>query len=615
VAAVPHFPISAGLSRASGLPQQRNERVMSIRTFFVVTLTAALIAAAPGQSSQSVPATPLVTVPSASGNGQPPAASADDPGFLTLRLWRRETNSSTEKCMMVEADGRFHREWLDQDGWGTSTKAFENRLTTEEMKRLSEVLGSREFRAIHYDVPGYSRSARLSVDVWRKEGSQRLHFPNDKASKTFDALRPLLQWWKQMDQKAAPQAKAVTRCTAMPQVPAQQSSTTTHVAPQPVAAKSIQNADEGLPGEKNASIISFGPLSEIPFSPMRFFQHDNGLQQKCMMIEQDGSFHREETSVALRGTHTKAFAGKLSPADLTALAQIAGSEEFRSIVQIQDPRELGLLSSGSAAINVWRQGSVQELFFSEKSLQSNKGPLAALMRWWKKAEKLPVTPLGDEEIDSCRPRKGGLDDLLSPSAASEFSVSLIPAASTQSAGVPAFSRFRITRLQSLYWVGSISLVRPRVFEHFSDCLTVRADGFVRAERHNYFFDVNAKVQGGLDPFRSNTDAVHSHHRVKVFEGTLTNADFAALRAILDSQAFRKFASAPQQFQSGTLPSGFDILDFEIVRGAQRQQMRFRTAAERQPAQSFLDPLVLWWKKTSAQLPEARNATANNCALP
>jgi len=571
----------------------------SRRVVLILVFLAVLAMAASAQDAQPATSAASAAGP-ARGNAQPA-----DPGFEHLRLWQgqyyRVSRSSVEECIVVLEDGRFHREKVEQAPEGTHTKAFQGTLSSEDLAQLAAIVGSDEFRSVHFDALGQElrpSARKLSVDIWRKNGKQSLNFPDEEIRKKYDdTLEPLLGWWKKIDREETPATNAITGCQVGRKNPAQ-----------PKVAAPVASPVAPAPGAQHQdaqNIAGSGTVSPsaIPFFYLRLWQSEqsgfSGVRtQKCMVIHGDGSFHREEISQGANGTRSKVFKGTLSPAELTALTQITSTGQFRSIVHVWQPEQMTLRSDPAIAMNIWRPDGPQEFFFPDRlSRQPYKDTVGALVKWWDEASKQPATPLGDSDADSCRPPAEDLNDLLSSSAATagttaQASKDVASGANTAPAGDITFSQFRISRQRSLSWYGS-DFWGGGGSENASSCLLVGGDGRVHGEQHLQF---------------------HGQNVAKVFEGTLIPADLKTLQVLLSPQALKDIPSPQRLIDPAERASANDRLLLAVLRrGGQRKLIGFPNPVGRIPTQ-FTDPLLLWWEKVSAQFPEAKNAVANHCAL-
>ncbi len=497
----------------------------------------------------------------------------------------RITRTTEQECIVVEGNGRFHRERVEQAREGTSTKAFEGTLTPDDLKQLSAILGSDEFLSTHNNTLNQAYrfgDKKLSIDVWRKNNQkQSLYFPDEEIADKYNGrLDALLQWWKTVAHEEAPATKDVTGCRVIPHTPSEQAG---------IAA--------ATPNSAGANPV---PAASARFGEMRLWQgvgnaFSGTLKQKCMVVERDGSFHREETSQGLNGTRSKVFAGKLSPAEEKELAQIVATPAFRLLVHLKPPERV-ILNWSDPAVSMgvwWSDGSEQIYFPDTLSRKPYKETAVALVKWWDEASKSGVE-IDQNEADSCRPRAANVDDMFPVSTAAQTESvrkSAVPVAVNQTAADLDFSQLRIARNRRMSWYGSIFwgwIGTQRLF----DCMTLTPDGKFHAEHRLVF---------------------HGQNTVKVVEGTLGASDRKSLQAVFDPDQLFSITTAGRQPADGRVMEQ-DSLVFQMRRGNHHQRLFFQDLKDRQPYDSTLAPLMHWWQKTSLEFPEAKNATANECSM-
>jgi len=128
-------------------------------------------------------------------------------------------------------------------------------------------------------------------------------------------------------------------------------------------------------------------------------------------------------------------------------------------------------------------------------------------------------------------------------------------------------------------------------EHY--CMLVFADRSFHAEK------ANRKM--GKDRIR------------KVYEGQLSEADWNALGAIIDSKEFRELrvpASPAPLVVENSHPYAISV-----ARGKGFQNLEFLTDKSRKPYESQLKPLLQWWKSVrSVRMPESEAPPDSRCAL-
>jgi hypothetical protein len=100
---------------------------------------------------------------------------------------------------------------------------------------------------------------------------------------------------------------------------------------------------------------------------------------------------------------------------------------------------------------------------------------------------------------------------------------------------------------------------------------------------------------------------------KVYEGTLSEADWNALGGIIDSEGFRALNVPP------TVPplviQDAHTVTISVARDAKFQNMEFLDNKSRKPYESQLKPLLQWWKSFRGErMGESKAAPDARCAL-
>ena len=128
---------------------------------------------------------------------------------------------------------------------------------------------------------------------------------------------------------------------------------------------------------------------------------------------------------------------------------------------------------------------------------------------------------------------------------------------------------------------------------------------VFADRH--FHSEKARLSRGKDKDR------------KVYEGELSDADWNALRGIIDSEGFRSL-NVPQSVPPLVIQDVHTIT-ISVARDAKFQNMEFLDNNSRKPYQTQLKPLLQWWKSlrgertaVSKAAPDARCTLDNTHAV-
>jgi hypothetical protein len=100
---------------------------------------------------------------------------------------------------------------------------------------------------------------------------------------------------------------------------------------------------------------------------------------------------------------------------------------------------------------------------------------------------------------------------------------------------------------------------------------------------------------------------------KVYEGTLSEADWTALGGIIDSDRFRAL-NVPEGIPPLVIQDAHTIT-ISVARDAKFQNMEFLDNKSRQPYNPQLKPLLQWWKSfRGARLPESHAAPDARCSL-
>jgi hypothetical protein len=100
---------------------------------------------------------------------------------------------------------------------------------------------------------------------------------------------------------------------------------------------------------------------------------------------------------------------------------------------------------------------------------------------------------------------------------------------------------------------------------------------------------------------------------KVFEGTLSEADWNALGGILDSDSFRAL-NVPQGVPPLVIQNAHTVT-ISVARDAKFQNMEFLDNQSRKPYDAQLKPLLQWWKSfRGSRQPESHAAPDARCSL-
>lgn len=100
---------------------------------------------------------------------------------------------------------------------------------------------------------------------------------------------------------------------------------------------------------------------------------------------------------------------------------------------------------------------------------------------------------------------------------------------------------------------------------------------------------------------------------KVYEGTLSEADWNALGGIIDSDAFRTL-NVPRGVPPLVIQEAHTVT-ISVARDAKFQNMEFLDDKSRKPYDSQLKPLLRWWKSfRSERVPQSQAAPDARCAL-
>jgi hypothetical protein len=100
---------------------------------------------------------------------------------------------------------------------------------------------------------------------------------------------------------------------------------------------------------------------------------------------------------------------------------------------------------------------------------------------------------------------------------------------------------------------------------------------------------------------------------KVYEGELSEADWSALGAIIDSDGFRAL-NVPQEVPPLIMQDAHTVT-ISVARGARFQNMEFLDNKSRKPYEAQIKPLLQWWKSFRGEHPaESKAAPDARCAL-
>jgi len=100
---------------------------------------------------------------------------------------------------------------------------------------------------------------------------------------------------------------------------------------------------------------------------------------------------------------------------------------------------------------------------------------------------------------------------------------------------------------------------------------------------------------------------------KVYEGTLSEADWNALGGIIDSDGFRAL-NVPQGVPPLVIQDAHTVT-ISVARDAKFQNMEFLDDKSRKPYESQLKPLLKWWRSFRGErIAESKSAPDARCSL-
>jgi len=140
---------------------------------------------------------------------------------MRLDDYRPGVMAAEERCLLVFSDGRYHAERVVKRRYEASQgAASEGTLNSEDLQRLHQILDDKEFAAL--TTPKQKKLLvvedlhLLDISVARSSGWQSVVYQTDSARKhDNNALRPLLGWWKEFEERRAARftVSTVNRCS------------------------------------------------------------------------------------------------------------------------------------------------------------------------------------------------------------------------------------------------------------------------------------------------------------------------------------------------------------------------------------------------------------------
>lgn len=137
-----------------------------------------------------------------------PASTKSEPHMPTLvRLEESVPGpaATEETCTIVYLDGQYHAERVSHKTGGRPTaEVYEGALSVAEFNRLMMALESSRFRKLkspprQSPSPAAEDSQPLQIMVPRADRLQDLNYPTLASRKRHEkALRPVLEWWKDL---------------------------------------------------------------------------------------------------------------------------------------------------------------------------------------------------------------------------------------------------------------------------------------------------------------------------------------------------------------------------------------------------------------------------------
>lgn len=177
---------------------------------------------------------------------------------------------------------------------------------------------------------------------------------------------------------------------------------------------------------------------------------------------------------------------------------------------------------------------------------------------------------------------------------------------------PAFLQAQDAPVTNPYLVRmQLMVASPPVSEyrHYTtdDCVLVYQDGRFRREHHTLYAAEMSDSEPGAKVIEKGTE------KTQVFEGRLTDAEFASLRALLDDQELRQVPSTPPT--AGPYPIRDEILSLSINRTDGRQRLMLLNRASREPYYKALGPILKWFNHIPKHQAKKLNPDDGNRCTP
>jgi hypothetical protein len=126
-------------------------------------------------------------------------------------------------------------------------------------------------------------------------------------------------------------------------------------------------------------------------------------EQYCLLVFQDKHFHAEKAVRKMgKDLDRKAYEGKLSDMDWTALEGILDSKNFRELYVAQSVPPPVVQESHTYSISVARGTKFQNLeFLDNKSRKPYESQLKPLLQWWKSVRRGSMREANVPPDDRC----------------------------------------------------------------------------------------------------------------------------------------------------------------------------------------------------------------------
>ena len=334
-------------------------------------------------------------------NSQAPnSAVQNQPPFLVRmeRLYDHE-----DVCVLVSGSGQYR---LEQH-FVTKDAVYLGSLSSAELHGLETILELPKLRRITAkDIHGSLLTDTLDefvIGVFRREGTQNLHFPTPDSRKPFrGSLDPLLKWFKAVEKDKHTEIPASNASHCMPP------QSNTHLI-----ANSFLNDSPSL-GSRGSDLL-------LRLVNSHFYR--GTVDETCVIVRASGRYRIEKTNQTYNGGVNGSFReDSLGTDDLQALHELIDAPELVNYPEQSLPTGRPCAEGEVTTVSVGRKGKIQNLLLDscfnalpvpnspggldnlQYRVRENGKAIEALKKWIAKTlEKQKLVRAQASDLNRCRP--------------------------------------------------------------------------------------------------------------------------------------------------------------------------------------------------------------------